>query len=177
MPVKNGRVIDFDVGDVHSDLGYHLVGPSLEVRAYEFRRFNSSAAAVVGNNAQTTYTSAANNFLIDTKVIDLTSIQNPDRSCSSGYDFKRNSVCTRAVFLPITMVAAVDETYPNADLIVVHDVRGYYLDFSPLEATFNFRNTSYCRIYGRDVMAAQYCFAPASDGRIAASKGPTLKLY
>jgi len=161
---------DVDLGDVHSDVGYHLVGPSLEVRASQFRHFDSSAAAVVANNAQTTYMSAANNFLIDTKVIDLTSTRDPDRSCSSGYDFKRNTVCNRAVFLPITMVTAVDETYPNADLIVVHGVEGYYLDFSPLEAGFNFNNTSYCRIYGTEVMAAQYCFAPASDSRIAASK-------
>jgi len=161
---------DFDLGDVNSDLGYHLVGPSLEARANQFRHFDSSAAAVVGSSAQTTYISAANYFLIDTRVIDLTSARDPDRSCSSGYDFKRNTVCNRAVFLPITMVLAADETYPNADLIVVHGVQGYYLNFSPLAADFLFDNTSHCRIYGTDMMAAQYCFAPASDSRIAASK-------
>jgi len=161
---------DFDLGDVHPDSGYHLVGPSLEVRAYQFRHFDSSAAAVVATSAQTTYVSAANYFLIDTRVIDLTSARDPDQSCSSGYDFRRNTVCNRAVFLPITNVLAADETYPNADLIVVHGVQGYYLDFGPLAAGFTFDSTSHCRIYGIDEMAAQYCFAPASDSRIAASK-------
>ncbi|KAK7883372.1 hypothetical protein LTR67_011307 [Exophiala xenobiotica] len=108
-------------------------------------------------------------FLLDSRVvIDITSNSTTNPSCGSGYDFERNRVCTRTVFLPGTVAEVVDEHYHEADLVIVHDNVGYQLDFDPLEDGFNFEAVTHCRIYGTEQAAAQFCFAPAAQGCIAA---------
>jgi hypothetical protein len=134
-----------------------------------FQEFNVSSARLISLTADSYYGASLDEFLLDTRtVIDLTA-EDAKPSCSSGYDFERNRVCTRTVFVPGVTSFVVDERYPAADLVVMHDTIGYLMDFDLLEESFVFDDPSYCRIYGTANAAAQYCFAPGPQGGIAAS--------
>lgn len=170
-PLFMADTADIDIGDVHTDPDYDIIAPSPEARSFGFKGFNISVASSLSLIADTIYGATLNEFLLDPRaVIDITSDSTTNPSCASGYDFKHDNVCTRSVFIPGTTALVIDEHYHEADLFVVHNNIGYQLDFNPLKEDFIFDGATHCRIYGTAHAAAQYCFAPATQGGIAASR-------
>jgi hypothetical protein len=160
---------DNQSGDVKTERGYHIITSSVDARSFAFQEFNISSARLISLTADSYYGASLDEFLLDTRtVIDLTPEESKP-SCTSGYDSERNRVCIRTVFVPGVTSLVVDERYPLADLVVVHDALGYLMDFDALEESFVFDDPSYCRVYGTANAAAQYCFAPGPQGGIAAS--------
>ena len=110
-------------------------------------------------------------FLLDPrKVIDITTADRGSQSCSMGYNIRLAQVCTRTVFLPVMAGAALDQTYPEADPVVLRNAIGYQLEFSSLDEAFQFEQASDCRIYGSDQTAFELCLRSENDARMAASK-------
>jgi hypothetical protein len=103
---------DFETGDVHTEPDYDIVAQSPTARSFGFQGFNLSTASLLSLSADSMYGSTLTEFLLDSRVvIDITSNSTTNPSCGSGYDFERNRVCTRTVFLPGTVAEVVDEHY------------------------------------------------------------------
>lgn len=82
-----------------------------------------------------------------------------------------NDPWRRNIFMPTGLSAVrtgVIDANPTSDLLVVHDSKGYLLEFEPVFSTFEFA-TEECRVLGISIAAVQICLANR-NGSIAASK-------
>ncbi|ERF73581.1 hypothetical protein EPUS_07515 [Endocarpon pusillum Z07020] len=157
------------MGDVRTDVGFQIVAPSSEPRSYGFQNFNSSAASLLAFSADQVFGVSMDEFLVNPRfVVDITPVDRGNQSCSTGYDINKGQACTRNIFLPTSAGSALDETHPEADLVVVQDAIGYQLEFTSLDEAFQFDSAAHCHIYGTDFTAFQLCLRSAYDARIAA---------
>jgi hypothetical protein len=166
------RLITYYVlGDVRTEVGYQLVAVSSEPRSTGYQRFNASAASMFAFTGDAIWGVNMDEFLLNPRiVIDITPADRGSQSCSLGYDARLAQVCARTVFIPIVSGAALDQTYPEADLVVLQNSIGYQLEFSSLDEGFQFEKASDCRIFGSESAAFEMCLRSENDSSIAASK-------
>jgi hypothetical protein len=147
------------------------VAPSSEPRSFGFQSFNSSVASLLAFSADRIFGMTMDEFLLNPRLaVDITPVDRGNQSCSTGYDINQGQACTRTIFLPASGGSALDQTHPEADLVVLQDAIGYQLEFSSLDEAFQFDSAAHCHIYGTDLAAFQLCLRSAYDARIAASK-------
>jgi hypothetical protein len=141
-----------------------------------YQRFNASAASLFAFSGDAMWGVNMDEFLLNPRiVIDITPAERGSQSCSLGYDVGLSQVCARTAFIPIVVGVALDQTYPEADLVVLQNSIGYQLEFSSLDEDFQFEQASDCRIFGSDRVAFELCLRSENDARIAASKcGPMI---
>ncbi len=173
-----GFCTDYELGDVQTDVGFQIVAPSSEPRSFGFQSFNSSVASLLAFSADQIFGMSMDEFLVNPRfVVDITPVDRGNQSCSTGYDINKGQACTRNIFLPASGGSALDETHPEADLVVVQDAIGYQLDFNSLDEVFQFDSAAHCHIYGTDLAAFQLCLRSAYDAGIAASKCSSMHFW
>ena len=154
------------------------MAPSSEPRSFGFQSFNSSVASLLAFSADQIFGVSMDEFLVNPRfVVDITPVDRGNQSCSTGYDINKGQACTRNMFLPTSGGSALDETHPEADLVVVQDAIGYQLEFSSLDEAFQFDSVAHCHIYGTDLTAFQLCLRSAYDASIAASKCSSMDFW
>jgi hypothetical protein len=154
------------------------VALSSEPRSTGYQSFNASAASLLAFSGDAVWGVNMDEFLLDPrKVIDITPADQGSQSCSMGYDIRQSQVCTRTVFVPVMTGSALDQTYPEADLVILQNAIGYQLEFSSLDETFQFEQAADCQIYGTDQAAFELCLRAADNAKIAASKCSAMMVW
>lgn len=177
-PSRWGFCTDYKLGDVRTDVGFQIVAPSSEPRSVGSQSFNSSVASLLAFSADQVFGETMDEFLVNPRfVVDITPVDRGNQSCSTGYDINKGQACTRTVFVPTSGGSALDQTHPEADLVVAQDATGYQLEFTSLDEAFQFDSAAHCHIYGTDFTAFQLCLRSAYDARIAASKCSSIHLW
>lgn len=135
--------------------------------------FNASTAlklaptidSIIGFNFQ--------DFISDPRVaVDITPSSTDSISCSLGISRSAYQVCNQVFYMPGTfgdLDILRNGTLPNADLVVVHDMRGYQMNFTSPQNELTFDINRDCGVYGLEMIAFQICFQDQQDG-IAISK-------
>ena len=120
-------------------------------------------------------------FLEDpTRSIDLTPESEGAKVCGLNADAQDQSGCNRTFFVPMESMFVVPEllsnsSFPDADIILASDHRGYLLNFTAGDSTAEFNATSECRTYssriwGVQVGAVRLCVGNTSPNELEARK-------
>ena len=108
-------------------------------------------------------------FLSDTRVaVDITPTPEDSIPCTLGYVKGTRQTCNQVIYMPGTygdLDLLRNASLPHADLIVVHNMRGYQLDFntSGVDTGVLYDLEQDCDIYGYDLVAFQICFKDHED--------------
>lgn len=156
---------------MRTEVGFQIVSVASEPRSASYQSFNASSASMLALTADQIFGVTMDDFLLDPRrVIDITPLDQGNQSCSMGYDINQGQVCARTIFLPVSGGTALDQTHPEADLVVTRNAIGYQLEFTPLDEAYQFELPANCQIYGTGLTAFQLCLKSANDAKIAASK-------
>jgi hypothetical protein len=120
-------------------------------------------------------------FLEDpTRSIDLTPQSSEAKACALNADVQDQSGCNRTFFLAMESVLVFPElfansSFPDADIILASDHRGYLLNFNAGNSTTEFNTTSECRTYSSrywevQAGAVRLCVGNTSPNELEASK-------
>jgi hypothetical protein len=125
------------------------------------------ADPIIGMNFQ--------DFLSDARVaVDITPSPEDVIPCTLGISKSSKQTCNQVFYMPGTfgdLDLLRNGTLPHADLVVVHDTRGYQLDFNTIagDNQIKFDIDNDCGVYGYDTHAFQLCFQDY-ESRIAMRK-------
>jgi hypothetical protein len=109
-------------------------------------------------------------FLSDSRIaVDIT--QSPENliPCTLGISKSSKQNCNQVFYMPGSygdLDILRNGALPYADLVVVHDTRGYQLDFDTVarDERIEFDIDNACGVYGTDVYAFQVCFKDHEGG-------------
>jgi hypothetical protein len=116
-----------------------------------------------------------NEFLSDSRVaVEITPSPEDIIPCTLGISKSSKQTCNQVFYMPGTF-GDIDllgnGTLPQADLVVVQDMRGYQLDFHIVgeDNAIEFDLKKDCGVYGNEKVAFQICFRDI-ESRIAIRK-------
>jgi hypothetical protein len=120
-------------------------------------------------------------FLGDpTHSIDLTPQSQRAKGCSLNAKTQDSSGCSRTYFLPGESVVVMPEllgngSFPDTDIILASDHRGYLLNFNAGNSSMEFNSTQDCRTYssryfGFQAGAIRLCVANSRPNELQARK-------
>jgi hypothetical protein len=121
-------------------------------------------------------------FLSDSRVVvDITPTPQDSIPCTLGYGKDTKQTCNQVVYMPGTygdFDLLKNESLPRVDMVIVHDMRGYQLDFntSAFDTGVAFSLKQDCDVYGYGFVAFQICFKDHGD-RIAMRRCPSIGVY
>lgn len=155
-----------DKVNVRTHLSYHIETTKSGPFNLGMGAFNASSARYLGMAQMTSSVMGLefSDFLSDSRVaVDITPTPEDSIPCTLGYSKDITQTCNQVLYMPGTygdLNLLRNASLPYADLIVVHNMRGYQLDFSNEEVVTGVEHdlNKDCDVYGHDLVAFQICF-------------------
>jgi hypothetical protein len=172
---------NYGTGQVDIQLAFSPVSSGTQYFGYDIQPMNASTARELTGLADLLLTWKSGGFLEDpTRSIDLTPESEGAKVCGLNEDAQDQSGCNRTFFLPMESVLVVpelfsDSSFPDADIVLASDHRGYLLNFTAGDSTAEFDATSECRTYssrfwGYQAGAIRLCVGNTSPNELEARK-------
>jgi hypothetical protein len=172
---------NYGTGQVDIQLAFSPVSSGTQYFGYDIQPMNASTAPEFTGLTDLLLTLNPGGFLEDpTRSIDLTPESEGARGCGFNEDAQDQSGCNRTIFLPMESVLVMPEllynsSFPDADIVLASDHRGYLLNFTAGDSTAEFNATSECRTYssrfwGFQAGAIRLCVRNTSPNELEARK-------
>ena len=157
--------------NVRTHLSYHIETTRSGPYNLGMGSFNASSARYIGMSQMTSSIMGLEfqNFLSDPRVaVDITPTPEDSIPCTYGYETDTRQTCNQVFYMPGTygdLDLLRNASLPHADLVVVHNMRGYQLDFNTSGADTGvvYDLEQDCDTYGHDLVAFQICFKDHED--------------
>lgn len=148
---------------------------------YDNQPINASVAVEYTGLTDLILSSKFSGFLGDpTYSVDLTPQSQRAKGCGLNAQTQDSSGCNRTYFLPGESVVVMPELladggFPDADIILASDHRGYLLNFNAGNSSTEFNSTQDCRTYssryfGFKAGAIRLCVVNSSPNELQARK-------
>lgn len=170
---------NYGTGQVDIQLAFSPVSSGTQYFGYDIQPMNASTAKEFIGFIELMVSWKSGSFLGDpTRSIDLTPKSEGANVCGLNEDAQDQSGCNRTFFLPMESVLVVPDlvsnsSFPDADIILASDHRGYLLNFTTGDSTAEFNATSECRTYssrlwGFQIGAIRLCVGNTSPNELEA---------
>jgi hypothetical protein len=171
----------YGTGQVDIQSAFSPVSSGTQFFGYDTQPMNASMAGESKGITDLVLSWKFGGFLEDaTRAIDLTPESEGAKVCGLNADAQDQSGCKRTFFVAMESVLVVPEllyssSFPDADIILVSDHRGYLLKFTAGDSTTEFNATSECRTYssrfwGYQAGAIRLCVGNTSPNELEARK-------
>jgi hypothetical protein len=172
---------DYGTGQVDIQLAFSPVSSGTSYFGYDIQPMNVSMVLESVGMTDLMLSWKFGGFLEDTtRSIDLTPQSSEAKVCAFNADAQDQPGCNRTFFLAMESVLVFPElfansSFPDADIILASDHRGYLLNFKVGNSTTEFNTTSECRTYssrywGVQAGAIRLCVGNTSPNELEASK-------
>jgi hypothetical protein len=172
---------NFGTGQVDIQLAFSPVSSGTQYFGYDNQQMNASVAAESTGFTDLMLSWKFASFLEDpTRSIDLTPESEGGKVCGFNADAQDQPGCSRTFFLAMESLLVMPEllansSFPDADIILASDHRGYLLNFTAGNSTTEFNATSECRTYssrfwGVQAGAIRLCVGNTSPNELEARK-------
>jgi hypothetical protein len=172
---------DYGAGQVDIQLAFSPVSPGEGYFGYDNQPMNASMASEYTGFSDLMLSWKFASFLGDpARSVDLTPESERAKVCGLNADTRDTSGCHQTYFIAgesafVTPELIIDASFPDADIILASDHRGYLLDFNAGNSTTEFDATRECRTYssrylGIQAGAIRLCVANSSPNELEARK-------
>jgi hypothetical protein len=173
--------INCGTGQVDIQLAFSPVSSGTQYFGYDTQPMNASMAVESLGLTDLILSWKFGGFLEDaTRSIDLTPESEGAKVCGFNADVQDQSGCNRTFFVAMESVFVAPElfsnsSFPDADIVLARDHRGYLLNFTAGDSTAEFNATSECRTYssriwGVQIGAVRLCVGNTSPNELEARK-------
>jgi hypothetical protein len=158
-------------GKLHTRLSFHIETTKSGAFNLGMGKFNASSARFLGMSpiASSFVGLEFQDFLADPRVaVEITPTPEDTVPCTLGVSKNIRQTCNQVFYMPGTygdFDVLQNASLPHADLVVVHDMRGYQLDFNTPKKNTNivYDLKKDCDVYGTNMIAFQICFQDLED--------------
>jgi hypothetical protein len=172
---------DYGIGQVDIQLAFSPIPSETTYLGYDNQPMNASVAVEYTGFTDLLLSWKFASFLGDpTRSIDLTPESERAKVCGLNADTQDSSGCNRTYFIPGENTLVMPElvsnaSFPNADIILASNHRGFLLNFNAGNSTTEFDATSECRTYssryfGVQAGAVRLCVSNSSPNELEARK-------